>query len=372
MVWPLPPIKWWISTYCKSLISSMEKLAKIEFFAYDVMYPKILYPWWDYKNSSIKKPFLSNSEVHEWINWYNPLSWIRAWRSITGEVLHIQYWIRFLFPIVLTINLIARYSKKIPVIVTIHNVLPHEMSFWKIRMDKLVYKSASWFIVHSTKNKEDLIKLIWDQKPIQVIPMGILPMSAKKISKHEARTQLSLSNKKKILLFAGNIRAYKWLWITLDILKALVDIDQEYILIIAGKCWEDRSIYQNQIDVLWLWDYVIRMPWFISEIEMNQVFCASDIQLLTYTHFDAQSAALATWLDFNIPMIVSDLGWLTDVIQDRRFIIDIKNVLESADQIKSVMLDLENSIWYIIERKKEFSWDEITKKTIKFYSDGIS
>lgn len=331
------------------------------------MYPKILYPWWDFKDSSLKKPSLINSTVHEYINRYNPFSWIKAASSITWDVLHIQYWIWFLSPIALTINLIARYIKKIPVIMTIHNVLPHEMSFWKIWLDKLVYMSATWFIVHSKKNKQDLINLIWDKKPIQVIPMGILPISVKKISKQEARHQLGISWDKKVLLSVGNIRPYKWLIITLDILKELIKTDQKYILIIAGKCRDDRSIYQDRIDQLWLQEYIMRMPWFLSEDEMNQVFCASDIQLLTYTHFDAQSAALATGLDFDIPMIVSDLGWLTDVIQDRKYIIDIQDVSKSADQIKAVINDLEKSILFVQQRKKAFSWDTITTKTFEYY-----
>lgn len=388
MVWPLPPIKWGISDYCKALVSSMEKLVEVEFFAYDAMYPNILYPWGNYKEMSLQKPILDNSTMYEFINRYNPFSWIRTWMSITWDVLHIQYWIWFLSPIILTINIIARYIKKIPVVITVHNVKPHEtkrsklklnkrllftiadncISYIKIYLDKLAYISATWYIVHSQKNKEDLIGLIWDTKPIEVIPMGILPISVTKISKAEARKQLHITNNKKVLLSVGNIRPYKWLWVTLEILNELVKHDQEYILVIAGKCREDRSIYQQHIDQLWIQDHILRMPWFLTENEMNQVFCASDVQLLTYTHFDAQSAALATGLDFDIPMIVSDLGWLTDVIQEKEYIIDIQDIWSSAQKIHTVIDTLEKSILYVQQRKKEFSWETISQNTMQYYS----
>jgi len=84
--------------------------------------------------------------------------------------------------------------------------------------------------------------------------------------------------------------------VTINILSELVKNDGDYLLIIAGKCREERSKYQTQIDALGMQDHILRIPGFLSEEQMNQVFCASDIQMLTYTHFDAQSAALATGL----------------------------------------------------------------------------
>ena len=371
MVWPLPPIKWGISDYCKSFVFDMEKLLEVEFFGYDHMYPKVLYPGWDYKIDSLQKPKLSNTIIKEKINRYNPFSWISVWMSISWEVLHIQYWIWFLAPIIITINFIARYIKKVPVVMTIHNVIPHEIAFWKIRIDKIVYRTATSFIVHSEKNKQDLIEIIWNKKSIEVFPIGILPIDIERISKSEARQILNIKHDKKVILSVGNIRPYKGLWITLEILAELIKKDKDYILIIAWKCREDRNLYQKSIDSLELGDHILRIPWFLSDEQMNQVFCASDLQLFTYTHFDAQSASLATGLDYDIPMIVSNLGGLTDVIDDEQYIIDIQDLSGGVVNIDKVFDNLDGAIKFIKERKKEYSWDEITLKTLQYYKNFV-
>jgi glycosyltransferase involved in cell wall biosynthesis len=331
------------------------------------MYPKMLYPWWDPKQEQVDAPKFSNCEHLPILSRRNPISRIQAWYTIKGDVLHMQYWIWFLAPIYITIWIIAKYIKKIPIIITIHNVQAHEKAIRKTRIDKLVYSVASSYIVHSQDNKEQLLSIVGTNKTIQVFPHGIISPKVEPIPKNIARDTLNIPTTTKVLLFFWIIRAYKGLDTLLQAYAQLIKHDQNYVLIIAWKCREDRNIYQHIIDDLDVWTYIIRVDWFLDDDAVNTVFCASDMLVLPYTHFDAQSWVVALGLWYEIPMIVSNLWWLTEVIWDERYIWDGTSSQSLAQKIQSCNQDQAHH--YILERKKHFDRDEIVQEYLLFASN---
>lgn len=363
-----PPIKW-VSYYTLWFVEAMDKLCHIQFLGFENIYPEFLYPNWT-KDHTLKTPQLKHTTLRNKINWYNPISRIIAWFKIQWDVLHIQRWSWVLAPIYITILIIAKYFKKVKIIATIHNVLPHEKSFIKNIFNKSIYTFTDKFIVHSKDNKEQLEWIIWSKKPIQIIPHWIIYPNTERVNKTAAREKYKLHIKDKVLLFFWNIRDYKWLDILLEAFSIILQKDNTYKLIIAWSNREPWEKYRKIIDTKKLNDFIIRLDWFIPENELWYIFWASDLLILPYKHFDAQSGVVALNFAFDLPLIISNLGWLTEAIEDKDLIFKVWNHKDLAEKISTIFDGnlLEEKINYIKERKKSFEWNTIIKKTLDFYN----
>lgn len=362
-----PPIKW-VSAYTMGLLQELDKYCEVNFIGFKNIYPEFLYSGGT-KDNSLSRPKLNNTTLRNKINRYNPISWMIAWFNVKGDVLHVQWRSRILAPIYITILLITKYIKKIPVIITIHNVLPHEKSVLKNLFNNTVYKFWDKFIVHSNDNKKQLEKVIGLKKHIEIIPHGIIYPNTIDINKKEAKQIYNINKQDKVLLFFGNIRDYKWLDILLESFAILINNDSDYKLIIAWSNREPWDKYQKIINKRQLGKYIIRLDWFIAEDKLWAVFGASDLLILPYKHFDAQSWVIALNFSFDLPLIVSDLWWLTEAINDKDLIFKVWNYEELAQKIDYIFKNdlLQKKINYIKERKKIFEWKSIVEKTLNLY-----
>lgn len=364
VLWPLPPWKG-ISQYVKWFVEAMGKQTWVQVLDFSAMYPKALYPGWNPKQEWVEIPQYPWVSSQQLLTRRNPLSWIKAWFFIEWEVLHMQYWIRFLSPIYIVVWIIARYIKKIPVILTIHNVRPHEIAKRKMFLDKIVYCVATKFIVHSENNKQQLQELIGKEKEIKVFPHGIIIPEVPKIEKLVARDLLVIAQEKKVILFFGVIRPYKWLHVALEALASLVKDDSDYHLLIAGKCRSDWKQYQEVITNLGLWSHITRVDGFLDDIQLSQVFSASDLMILPYTHFDAQSGVVALWLWYWLPMVVSRLWGLIAIIDDEKYICEVNDVLSLTNCITEINVDDANEL--ILTKQTQYSRKYIATKLLDWY-----
>ena len=230
-------------------------------------------------------------------------------------------------------------------------------------MNELVWKLANSYIVHSKRNKEILLKKT--KKPVYVVPHGIIELKKSKFSKIELRQKYGFSSKDKILLFFGGIRKHKGLDV---LLKSLREIKDENVkLIIAGKPWEKFEPYEKLIKDFDIGNRIKLFLEFVPNKTSAELFAVCDLVVLPYKEFEATSGVGALALNFAKPMIVTDVGGLPEIAED-------KNVVAKAGDSK----DLEKKIRYALdnlkklakdsrENAKEFSWVEISKKTLEVY-----
>lgn len=361
----LPPIIG-LSPYTKGLVLELSKLVKIDFLGFNHIYPKFLYPGSINDESSTPLEESNNLKIRNTLNWFNPFGWIYEAFKIKTEIIHAQWWSYPLAPIYITILGINKLRGK-KIILTIHNVIPHEKSFIKILFNKSVFFLGDEYIVHTQINKEQLSKYT-KNKPIHVIPHGLIHAPLTGISKQEARATLNISDNDKILLCFGHIRDYKGLDTAI---KALGKINDPSVkLMIAGKCWEDWSKYDDLIKKLLLEDRIILKLGFIKNDAIEPIFMASDLVLMPYKHFDAQSGVGALAIPFGIPMIVSKVGGLTDYVNNDLCIIEPGNAEELAKKIEEIF---KNTHRYTMLKddlksiKEKLHWKTISKKTSLLY-----
>jgi len=375
LIGTLPPIKG-LSPYCSELLRALSKCVKVEFIGFKSIYPELLYPGGTKANDqNYRLPRIENTSIKNLLKWYNPFSWLWAGFRSTGDIVHAQWWAHPLAPVYFVILLIAKLRKK-KVIITIHNVLPHEKSFPNTFLNRMILCFGDRFIVHSKENKESLIKLYNNlaEEKISVIPHGILePVCVKGISKENAREYLKISLDKKVILCFGNIRYYKGLDTMLESMNTIrTEIDA--LLLIAGQPWDNWKKYEEIIIANHLINNVVKKLGFISPSEVEYFFSACDLVALPYKCFDAQSGIAALTLPFKKPMIVTKVGGLPDFVKDGRAIAKPDNPKDLADKAinilkdEALLLKLARDSTGLLE---EFAWDNIAELTLKVYEDTL-
>ncbi len=363
----LPPIKG-MSLYTVPLIEALDKKIVSKFLWFKSLYPEFIYPGWT-RDNTLRKPKLVQTHTYNNITWYNPISWIMAGFKIEGDTIHAQWWSWILAPIYMVILWIWRLRGK-QVIITVHNVSPHEKSILKTFMNNIVYRISHKYIVHSESNKNSLKKIVSSKKQIAIIPHWIIAPVFKETTKLKARKQYKIDSKNKVILFYGNIRWYKGLDILLESFSKIISKwNNDYTLIIAGPCWQDWDKYQRIIDDNWIHKFIVRIDGFIAEQQTWELFTLSDVLILPYRDFDSQSWVIATNLHFNLPIIVSNLPWLTEVITKKEYTFRVSDTQDLYSKIIKLFQEdnLLQAREYLEEIKRDFEWDNIIKKTLDFY-----
>lgn len=376
MIGTLPPIKG-ISPYCTELLKALSKHAEVEFIGFKSIYPDFLYPGGTtFQDDKYEMPKVENAKIRNMLTWYNPLSWLWAGLTVKGDIVHAQWWAHPLAPIFFVTLSIAKLGGK-KIVVTVHNVQPHEKNRTNEFLNSVIFRLADSFIVHSEENKKSLSRIYnvnFDQ--ISVIPHGTLtPVAIRGITKDAAREFLNIPVNKKVLLFFGIIRDYKGLDILLKAMAQITKKHDDVILLIAGKPWEDWSKYQKIINENILEQHIIKKLDFIPPSEVEYYFSASDLVILPYKYFDSQSGIGALALPFKKPMVVTNVGGLSDFVKDEVAIFQpndekdlakkIIQLLGNENLLKDLSKDSENL-------SKKYSWDKIAKEALKVYTEMIT
>lgn len=367
----LPPIRA-LSSYCFELADSIARLCRLEFISFASIYPPFLYPGGNPADDDTY-PELRAPDIHirRRLTWYNPLSWLIEGLSAKGDILHAQWWSPPLFLIYFTICACFKLRKK-PVVLTVHNVLPHEPSTIFYNMSKLLFRLGDHYIVHSTMNKQQMI-LHYSISPdkISVIPHGSLDFHVREdVDRHEIRDRMGFGRKEKVILLFGAIRPYKGIDTAIRAFAEIVREIPSARLLIAGRLWEDWTPYAQLIEELGIRQTVSTHLDYIPSGDVHQFFEAADLCIFPYNNFDSQSGAGSVALSFRKPMIVTDVGGLPDFVRDRRCVVEPGNARMLAESVVRSLADptvLDRMHEDAEAVAAEFSWPAIARQTEKIY-----
>ena len=177
---------------------------------------------------------------------------------------------------------------------------------------------------------------------------------------------------KKIILYFGIIREYKGID---DLIKAFKKANlKDTILIIAGKPWLDWKKYEELIKKLNLVETVISFPSFIPNSKANILLSAADLIVLPYKYFDGQSGVGNVALAYEKPLLVTNTGALTELVNNKEAIAEQNNVEDLSRKIINIMTNKKmlNSLSKDSKQlKKALSWENIADKTIKIYQENL-
>ena len=314
-----PPQAQGIPGYCGGLARALAAHGRIRAIGFKAMYPAFLFPGVKRAmDPTSSVPQVSSLTVRHSLAWYNPLGWLWNALATPADIVHIQWWSLPLFPVCLTFALAARL-RRVPVVITVHNFLPHEPSSWFLRASRMLYRFADQLIVHSEVNRTQLLEhFSLSADRVACVPMGVESSAEIPADPRIARHHLGLAQDRPTLLFFGTIRPYKGLHVLLYALAILRRRYPDLQLAIAGTPWEPWENYQIIMRAEGIEANVHTHLGHIPESEVPLWFAAADLVVLPYTHFDAQSAVGAQVLGHGRPLMVTACGGLPALVNGEK------------------------------------------------------
>ena len=308
MIGTLPPWKG-IPAYCKEMYEGIdERWEAFKFTGWTDLYPAALYPGGEPKTD--EEPVEADNVERE-LSWYNPLSWISVGLDSDVELIHAQWWSYPLAIPYVSIFTLGKLRGK-TILVTVHNVEPHEQNALTRFLNDMVYRFADEYVVHSEDNRAQFTeKTGIDPDDVHVIAHPTIGPEKRGLSTAAARAELGVDPDDGLVLFFGNIREYKGLD---DLVRMVDELPEEAELVVAGECWVDWADYERLIDRHGMADRVHRVPGFVPEEELEPLFVAADVVALPYTEFDAQSGVAALANHFEAVSVGYDVGGLAEQV----------------------------------------------------------
>ncbi len=355
------PLRGGLATYNERLARAFRKNGdKVIIETFKLQYPKILFPGKTQYSSDTKPKDLN---IRVTINSINPLNWIKVGfklKKYKPDLVIIKFWIPFMAPCLGTIARIIRSNKHSKIISIIDNIIPHEKRIGDRMLANYFVKSVNGFITMSKSVLDDLDTFDKNKSKLYC-PHPLYDNFGEIIPKNIAKKNLQLDEKINYILFFGFIRDYKGLDL---LLKAIAEPNLNKLpvkLLVAGEFYTDSKPYFDIIKKNNLDDKVIMLNDFIPDSEVANYFCAADIVVQPYK--DAtQSGVTQIAYHFNRPMIVTNVGGLTEIIPDGKvgYVVDCKPDKISEAIIKFYKQKKEQEFVKNVEiEKQKYSWDRM-------------
>lgn len=343
---------------------------QVELITFTKQYPDFLFPGKSQFADGDGPKLPISRKIHA----YNPLNWLKVGGEIRDkkpDLVIIRYWLPLMGPAFGTILRKIKKNKHTKIIGVLDNVIPHEKRTGDKAFTKYFLKPIDAFVTMAQSVEKDLIKFN-STKPRTIHAHPIFSNFGERIDKNKALETLKLDTKKYTLLFFGLIRQYKGLDILLDAL-AKSRHRKDIQLVIAGECYADEAQYHKQIKDLGLENNVVFHNKFIPDSEVSTYFSAADVLVLPYRSA-TQSGVTQIAYHFDLPMIVSNVGALPDMVSNEKLGLVVEPDLSDFSSAINRFIEDNLSQKYtgnFAEEKQKFSWHSFNEEILNLYSKLI-
>lgn len=292
------------------------------------------------------------------------------------DIVHIQ-WLRlwicdFLFAIFLRIT-------GCKLIFTAHNKLPHNPHRGDKTKYKFYYNITSAIIVHTQRTKKELSQDFGiNEDKINVIPHGILDNNLTNesvdVKCEELRKKLSIQSGDIVFSCLGYQYKYKGIGLVVDswAKSERLHNNPHCHLLVVGK---NRNVEKSVFDKARTFMNVFVLDEQLDDISFDAYLKLSSVILLPYISI-SQSGLMFSAMCSNIPILVSDIGGLTDPLHYAKVgwclgepTLDnltekMEWLADNPNEITSVMND-DNAFTHI---RDVYSWGQISLATCQLYT----
>lgn len=305
---------------------------------------------------------------------------------LKADILHL-HWIEYYFKsrhLLLALTKLLSFTalllllKKLflkKIIITLHNVIPHELTFPSIEYSGFLIsmKLSNHVIVHNKYSKRMAKKLYGlNKERISVIPHGnfieYYKQISRAVSREKAREILKIPEKSIVLTFFGILRKYKGIDILLNAIEEPLKKHKNLILIISGRA--DKT-YSRKIKRLQK-EFPKKIYAFLDYIPDKYVpviLKASDIGIIPYRKIWT-SGVVMLYLSFGVPLITSYLLPIVELLGNNAIYFERENVNDLKRAIEYAIENIDNlreKRNYLVSIARKFDWELIAQKTLKLY-----
>ena len=340
----------------------------VKVVTFTLQYPGILFPG---KTQYSEAPAPEGIEISRKLNTINPFNWITTGYKIKRErpdILIVRYWLPFMGPSLGTVARIVRSNKYTKVICIFDNVIPHEKRTGDKLLTKYFVNSIDGAIVMSGTVQDELSSFR-SNLAVKLTPHPLFDNYGLPSQNSEALSALKLDPGYSYLLFFGFIRAYKGLDLLIEAFSDVRLRNRKLRLIVAGEFYEDRIPYLDLVNKYNLKDDIIFFDHFIKDSDVSLFFSVANLIVQPYRSA-TQSGVTQIAFHFEKPILVTDVGGLSEIVTDRKSGYVVK---PEPEPIADAILDyFENSrqsqfIEQVKKEKEKFSWDKMTATIQEIY-----
>jgi glycosyltransferase involved in cell wall biosynthesis len=136
--------------------------------------------------------------------------------------------------------------------------------------------------------------------------------------------------------------------------------------LVAGEFYEDRKQYDEQIESLGIKENLILHTDFIPNHEVKKYFSAADVVIQPYRNA-TQSGVTPLAYHFEVPMIVTNVGGLPDMVPDNKAgLVAEPTAVSLAEKMLEYFDKGENYFLPgLLDEKKKLSWTKMVESIIE-------
>ncbi|MDD5267452.1 MAG: glycosyltransferase [Methylococcales bacterium] len=303
LIGPVLPYRGGIAQHTTMLHRALREQVECLTVSFSRQYPRWLFPGKNDKDENLGG--YTEDGVEYLIDSINPLSWARAVKRIRAFAPHIvvfPWWHVYWAP---CFAWLCKQLKRdnIEIVFLCHNAVEHESAHWKRLISNFVLSSADRFVVHTSIDKENLLKC-FPNSPVGIHPLPIFDCFPQPIIKLPRRASLEL-------LFFGFVRPYKGLDILLEAMTLLKD--EDVYLSIVGEFWNGESETHKYITDNNIANKIEMVAHYIPDDEVAAYFARCDVVVLPYLSATG-SAVIPLAYHYGKPVIATQVGGIPDVV----------------------------------------------------------
>lgn len=309
---PAPPFRGGISQFALMLGQEFQNQGnEVRFYTFERQYPKLIFPG-GAQTTSFPEDLNINVErvytPHIPTSWKEAVDRIKSWNP---DLLIVSWFLPWFAP---SYTWICKRLPDIRRICLAHNVDFHEKWPGANLLSKAFFRQCEKIVTLSGATFEDLKR----KMPRDISDRGIQGFHPIYDCYGNAQNSLpqDLGGAPSALFF-GLIKAYKGLDVLLKAVKQARKRIPELRLLIAGEVYGKTEKYRRHIRQLGLEDAVDARFQYISNEEIADIFNRSQVCVLPYKSA-TQSGVIATSYSFGVPVIASNVGGLSEYIDEEK------------------------------------------------------
>lgn len=365
-----PAYRGGIARFSDAMYRSLRQQTTVKPYNYRALYPSVLFPG--------KTQYLDDLDAGETIgaealvHAFNPFTWKQAARRMMESdtsVYTYSHWHPFFAASqIQLIKELRRISPRIEIAGIIHNVLPHERFPMQKWLNRRLYSLTDHNIVLSENSEVQYRELMFGRKPARLFH-PVYEEEWPEAPREEIRGKLGYRSDEVIVLFYGLVRPYKGLDVLIDALN-LINLEQTRIRpLLVGEFYVDFDSIINRIRKEHLPYYEI-VNRYVSDEDAARYLYASDVMVLPYRSA-SQSGVLSNALNFELPVIVSDLAGLTEHVRHgvSGVVIPVGDHVRLAQELCRLINDGSLTVYRsgMRELREKLSWQRFTRELLQLF-----